>query len=129
MGLFSSLQTSPPTSSCASPSLSSSSASPALPQPTLSPRLPSALSKLPPSVSLKLELPGMLARTGPDLTKSSAAWKTSSEPPTAGTASVSSFPSSLSVHKKLSSLHKLIQNKREHLRPPFEPHGFSNGKV
>merc|ERR1711915_1171133 len=96
-----SLQTSPPTSPCASPSLSLSSALPALPLPTQSPRELSVLLKLLRSVSLRLELPGTLARTGPDLMKFSVACRISLEPPTVGTAFVSSFPSFLSVHKKL----------------------------
>merc|ERR1711915_987457 len=98
---FTSLLTSPPTSSCASPSLSSSSALPALPLPTQNPRELSVLLMLLRSVSLRLELPGTLARTGQDLMKFSVAWRISLEPPTVGTAFVSSFPSSLSVHKKL----------------------------
>merc|ERR1711915_307448 len=93
-------QTSASTSSCASPLPSWSSASPALPLPIQSPKQLSALLKLLQSVSLKLELHGMLARTGLELIKSSAAWKTSLEPPTAGIVSALSFPSFHFAHKK-----------------------------
>merc|ERR1712228_925670 len=109
----SSSQTLAPKSLCASSSLFWSSASLALLQRTLSLKLLDALWKMPPSVSLKLQLPLRLARAWLELI-SSPAWRTTSEPPrTAGNASATSFPIFLSVHKKLTDSSFMLPSSKD----------------